>query len=303
MLGSAKDFAPVKIFCAPAPRLIFRGLRPCFGRFSRVGAQNLLTLGGSVCGAASGNKARRCAVSGRLAELARKLRRLGSSPRWNANEPGGDAGMKEQRRFGSCPFCKEDHCPDYRCTAEFEAWEIDHELQMKQDYAALIAFYEAAVEWRGDGLHGAHQLGEAYLLNGEPEKAIELLTEAHREHPWNEEFQRVILASLFALGKDETDFDWVERIPVYRLGTVVLERCHASLRSKRKLQSVFDLYDEIELDGYCAFDPAELLEAIRGDDRVVVVDEEEFWTPGIRARRRHDRREEARSRERGVAVC
>ncbi len=92
------------------------------------------------------------------------------------------------------------HSKSYLCEAEFEGWEIDYELLEKRDYAGLVAHYEAVVEWESGSRNSLHKLGEAYVLHGEPEKAIELLSEPHRKAPGDKEFQHVILDALFALG-------------------------------------------------------------------------------------------------------
>ncbi len=188
----------------------------------------------------------------------------------------------------SCPYCGRCHSRGYRCEAEFEAWEIGYELHARQDYEGLVAHYRAVVEWEGGTRYGLFDLGEAYVLNGEPEKAIELLAEPHRQNPGAEEFQHVILEALFALGKDETHFDWVERIPVYRLDdSSFLDRCHAYLKPKRKPCDAEGLRLEVGIDGHCAFSADELLEAICRDARFVV-EEDEFGYPEVRARRKRD---------------
>ncbi len=197
--------------------------------------------------------------------------------------------MRKKTKAGSCPYCSGRHRRDQRCEAELEAWEIDYQLRERQDYGALVAHYEAVVEWESGGLGTLRQLGNAYVLNGEPEKAIELLTEPHRQNPEAQEFHYVILDALFALGKDESDFDWVERMPVFHIGSAVLDRSHTYLKPKRKPRSVYELHTELLLDGYCVFTPDELLEAVRGDERFVVEDDE-FGIRGIRARRKRDSR-------------
>ncbi len=208
--------------------------------------------------------------------------------------------MKRSAKIATCPYCGGGHSKSYLCEAELEGWEIDYELREKDDYAGLVAHYEAVVEWSGDCLY---HLGDAYVLNGEPEKAIELLTEPYREQPGDEEYQRVILDALFALGKDETDFDWVGVVPpVFRLDSRVLDRCHAYLKPKRRPLIIDELYDELMLDGFCAFSPEELLGAIRGDERFVV-EEEDFWGLGIRARRGRDGAAEVGSNTTGAARC
>ncbi len=196
--------------------------------------------------------------------------------------------MTRKAKIATCPYCHGCHSRGYRCEAEFESWEIDYELHERQDYAGLVAHYKAVVEWEDGSHHGLFNLGEAYVLNGEPEKAVELLAEPHRQNPDDEEFQHVILGALFALGKDETHFDWVERIPVYRLDdSSFLDRCHAYLRPKRKPRDAEGLRLKVGIDGYCAFSADELLQAIRRDTRFVV-EEDEFGYPEVRVRRKRE---------------
>jgi hypothetical protein len=47
-------------------------------------------------------------------------------------------------------------------------------------------------------------------LNGEYENAIDFMSDHHRKHPWIGDYQHVILDALFALDKDEGDYNWVE---------------------------------------------------------------------------------------------
>ncbi len=206
--------------------------------------------------------------------------------------------MRKRARVGStCPYCGGRHSKSYLCEAEFEAWEIDYELHRRKNYAGLVAHYQAVVEWESGDRHGLHKLGEAYILNGEPEKAIELLAEPHRRRPDDTEFQFVILDALLALGKDETDFDWVACIPVYRLDdSSFLDRCHAYFKPKRKPQSAVGLRSEIGAhgwNGYCAFSREELLEAIRQDDRFVIEEDETGYSE-VRVRRKRDGRPKLR---------
>ncbi len=147
---------------------------------------------------------------------------------------------------------------------------------------------------------------QAYVLNGEPEKAIDLLTEPHRRSPADTEFQFVILDALFAMGKDETDFEWVECIPVYRLDdSIFLDRCHAYLKPKRKPQSDVGLRSEIGehgWNGYCVFSREELLEAMRQDDRFVI-EEDETGYPEVRVRRKRDGRVKPRPTRKAAGRC
>ncbi len=140
------------------------------------------------------------------------------------------------------------------------------------------------------------QLGQALR------RLRDLLSEPHRQNPGAEELHYVTLDALFAQGKDENDFDWVERMPVYRLDRGVLDRCHAFLKPKRKPRSVHDLYTELVLDGYCLFTAEELLGVVRGDERFVV-EEEDLRSPGIRARRKRDGAPRPGSQITGAGRC
>lgn len=198
----------------------------------------------------------------------------------------------------ACPYCGVHHSKKYLCEGEFEGWEIDYELREAKDYLGLIAHYKAVLEWQPGSAHGFKGLGEAYVLNNEPEKALKLLREPHRRYPGDWDLQYVILDALFALGKDESDFDWVERIPVIHLkDSRTLDFCHAYLKPKRKPRLVDDLHCHLMVEGYCAFTREELLQAVRKDERFVV-EEDGFWDWTIRARRKKDLARAAKQRGR-----
>ncbi len=195
--------------------------------------------------------------------------------------------MSNDTTPGTCPFCGGQHPRYYRCRAEYEARENDYELRQQEDPAWLVSYYQAIIEWVGASSHMLQRLAEAHVLNGQPEKALELLAEPHRRHPSDEDVQVVILDALFAMGRDESDFDWVQRVEVYRLAPSLLDRCHAYLEPKRFPVSVYQLHTELGLEAYCAFTAEELLEAIAGDPRFAV-DEEGFGGQDIRVRKERD---------------
>jgi hypothetical protein len=87
-------------------------------------------------------------------------------------------------------------------------------------------------------------------LNGEYENAIDFMSDHHRKHPWIGDYQHVILDALFALDKDEGDFNWVEKPVVLRLSENILDACYEFLKPKRKPRSVADLYIEFVMKGY-----------------------------------------------------
>ena len=155
---------------------------------------------------------------------------------------------------------------------EFEEWEIAAELRDKEDYSGLVEYYKQRAERLYDDPYARYYLGEAYVLNGQYQKAIEFLSEHHRRHPDNVDFQHVILDALFALGKNEDDFDWVQRPVILRISSDILEACHEFLKSKRKPRSVSEIHGRFLLEGYLLFTEEDLLKALSKDGRFVVED-------------------------------
>ncbi len=97
-----------------------------------------------------------------------------------------------------------------------------------------------------------------------------------KERHWHD-LQDVLLDALFALGEYETDFEWADEIPVHRIEKSVLDRYHAWLKPKRKPRNAYDLHHPFEIDDYCLFTPAALLETIRRDERFVV-EGNDYWS-------------------------
>jgi tetratricopeptide (TPR) repeat protein len=182
-----------------------------------------------------------------------------------------------------------DEDADEEC--DFEAWEEYVVLFERGDFPALVRLYEEDLRRWPHDVNTQCDLGDAYIRNGQPQRAIDLLVPLHRADPDQLAYQHVILDALFALGRTEKDFDWVIAPRVYRLGPEVLDVCFGYLRSKRRPRLVAELVGEVLLDGYRAFSHAELAVALRADPRFVV---EEGWglpdvtvaRGGARARRR-----------------
>jgi len=161
--------------------------------------------------------------------------------------------------------------PDHK-SYDFEGWEIAAELRDKEDYPGLVEYCKQRAERFHDDPYAQYYLGEAYVLNGEYEKAIEFLSEHHRRHPDNLDFQYVIPDALFALGKTDDDFDWVQRPVILKMSSDILEACYEFLKSKRKPRSVGEIHGGFVLKGYLLFSDEELLKALSEDGRFMVED-------------------------------
>ncbi len=154
--------------------------------------------------------------------------------------------------------------------------ELEDELDVKvgliedEDYAGLVEYLEGAVARRPDDAYARTDLGEAYVVNGEPGRALELLAPLYARAPHFEAVQWVILDALFAGGRDETAFDWVEVPAVVRLDDRTLDACFSDLERRGRPEDVEGLYSRLLCCGYCAFAEDDLLSALRRDGRFTV---------------------------------
>lgn len=166
---------------------------------------------------------------------------------------------------------------------DFEEWETDYELREKEDWPGLVEYCKQRAERLPDDPYAQYYLGEAYVLNGEYDKALEFLSEHHRRQPWNPDYHGVILDALYALGKSEDDFDWVQKPVVLRLSREVLDACYEFLRSRRKPRSVNEIRLRFVMEGYVLFTEEDLLKALLEDGRFVVEDADAVLFAQVRA--------------------
>lgn len=78
-----------------------------------------------------------------------------------------------------------------------------------------------------------------------------------------------MLDALFAIGKDETAIGWIIRPTVLGLSGDILDYCYNCLRTKRKPRTVYDLYLELYMEGYLAFDVDQLMDFLHSDNRFI----------------------------------
>ncbi len=158
----------------------------------------------------------------------------------------------------------------------FESWEFHAELHERRDYPELVLLCESEVKRNPRALHAYERLGHAYVLNGDYDKAIRAMSRCHRQFPDIDAFQHIILDALFAEGKTENDFEWLNAPVILRLGTEVCNICYDYLRPKRKPRSAMDVYVQLILRGYLAFSEEELLQSLIEDGRFLITGEQ-FW--------------------------
>ena len=187
------------------------------------------------------------------------------------------------------PATSSDSCGNYTDEGDFEAWEPLAEFREKKDYAGLVEYCKHRAERFTDDLYAQFYLGEAYVLNGEYEKAIKFLSHHHKKHPWNTDFQHVILDALFALGKNENNFDWIEKPVVLRMSDEILDACYNFLKPKRKSRSVLDIHTNFITKDYLLFTVDDLFKVLTEDERFIVENVDQGVMAQVRVVRKKDK--------------
>lgn len=155
---------------------------------------------------------------------------------------------------------------------EFEGWEIEYELLNNKQYDKLIEFRERFVKVHPNSIHSIIDLCEAYCLNGEYQKSLNMLQSLY--HDGNDEIEEVqymILDSLKGLGKSFEEFNWILQPDILSLDTVTCDMCFDLVKNKRKGLSPTDLYIELYNKGYMEFEMPELVDLLMKDLRFNIV--------------------------------
>jgi hypothetical protein len=143
-------------------------------------------------------------------------------------------------------------------------------LVAAEDWQGLVRHRRQTLSLLPDSPDALLDLAEALVAAAAVEEALELLVEYHHQEPECPDGQDLILDALFALGRTEHDFPWVERPPVWRLESGALDRCLELLEEGDGPVSAGDLYYDLLEQGYPTFSVDELAAALRGDPRFSV---------------------------------
>jgi len=153
---------------------------------------------------------------------------------------------------------------------DFEDHETYSELIENKDYKGLVHFCLKRLVQVPDDPYRQVYLGDAYVLNGDYEKAIEFITPYLKDFPDIMDFQHVILDSLYKLGKTENDYDWVQKPDIVELNADTVNNFYNLLKPKRKPISIYSLHGDLHIKGYVKFSEVDLLEALKKDGRFTV---------------------------------
>ena len=157
---------------------------------------------------------------------------------------------------------------------EYEDEEYFYLLEEK-DYPGLIQYCKNRATENPSDLYAKANLGNAYILNGNYEKALSYLTECHQQYPDIDEYQHLLLDVLFRMGMTEDDYDWSKKPVVLRLNKDITDACYLYLKPKRKPRSIYDIHNEFIFKGYVTFTPKGLLSELLDDPRFIADDPED----------------------------
>jgi hypothetical protein len=127
----------------------------------------------------------------------------------------------------------------------FDVWcELHSELLDQKDYPALVQLCKQRFTRDPVDPHAMEALAEAYVLNRQPQEALDLTIQYYEREPDNPIFQACILDALRAMGKGIDDFPWRFPPDVLRISDGVLEEFYRFLKPRRKPRTVLDLYTQ-----------------------------------------------------------
>ncbi|MBN4051137.1 MAG: hypothetical protein COA82_07950 [Alkaliphilus sp.] len=152
----------------------------------------------------------------------------------------------------------------------FEDWEIECHLINNKNHDKLIDFRKKFAEKYPRDLHAQHSLCDAYNLNKEYYNALNKLTQLYQESPDMTSTAYLVLETLYNLGKDENDFNWITKPKVLLDNVETADICYNLLKGKRKPRAIYDIHTDLYGYGYTKFNEDDLYNLLKNDSRFIV---------------------------------
>ncbi len=154
-----------------------------------------------------------------------------------------------------------DELEEYDEFDDFEDWEGDYLLFQEENWPELLKLRKARALNASSDLHAQEAYAIALNLNKMYEDTIDFLRPLYLE---NHDFKfgvGEIIEALYALGKTEDDFDWIEKPKLLKLGQDTLDFCRDYLKNKRKPVGIPDMHTGMLLNfDYVVFEVSDLEE-------------------------------------------
>ncbi len=150
----------------------------------------------------------------------------------------------------------------------FDMWSEDRaQLMDDEDYPRLVQCCLQRYDRCPDDPYALESLADAYVLNGQQQKAIDLVAPYYHREPGHPLYEHLILEALFGMGKGIDDFSWRRPPKVLRMGDGVLDECYSYLKLKRKPRTVSNLYIMFIGRAYLLFNEFDLFQGLVSDRR------------------------------------
>ena len=166
---------------------------------------------------------------------------------------------------------------------DFEELEGDYELIPNEDWKSLKKTRRVKAEASPNDMHMQCLYAEALIFNDEFENALTFLTKLHHTEPQNPNIKNAICQALYALGKNESDFKWLQKPMVLKMDNEVTDLCYAFLILEKNpipFLSLLECY-QMKYD-FVTFDEEELYNYLKEDPRFKITDENDaFWSADI----------------------
>ena len=160
---------------------------------------------------------------------------------------------------------------------DFEDWEDDADLFYKEDCPELLKLRKTRYESNPSDPYNQYRFAEALILNKYYIQAIGFLTPIYNDDPEFIDIIHLILDALFAQGKTEIGFKWIDIPEVLRLDNKTKDLCTEILKNKRKPLPLFELHARLMLtDAYLTFNELELAKFLKTDNNFDIQGEEPF---------------------------
>ena len=183
---------------------------------------------------------------------------------------------------------KKENKKNYEECDDFESWEAEYYYLNTKDYEGLVKFREENLKLTPDDHYSIWSLGEAYNLNGEHLKALEFFTARYKDIYEDPNVEYSILNALFALGKNENDYQWIENPRVIRMKEAI-EIGYNKIKRKIKYISANEFYTNVMIEGYLPFTEQEMYESLLEDERFDIVKADEVYNAKMKVKKGYKR--------------
>ena len=182
-----------------------------------------------------------------------------------------------------------DEFEEYDELEDLESWEGDNILYQEENWPELLKLRKERALKDPSDLHAQEAYAIALNLNKKYDETLEFLRPIYREN-WDCGFGIAeIIDALYALGKTEDDFDWINKPEILKIGPDTIDFCKDYLKNKRKPVSITEIHtDMIPKFDYIAFEANDLADYLSEHKDIFEIsgENEDFFYKEVKLKRR-----------------